>query len=53
MIALVLAPDFWHSEPVYRTLTAPTGTPDIRFGDFCACLKVMLVDAGRGSEVWW
>lgn len=53
MIHSCLAPDFWRNAAIYETLTAKTGTADIRFGDVCACMKLMLTDAGRGSEVWW
>lgn len=53
MIGAVLAPEFWKSEAIYPLLVAKTGTPDIRFGDVCAALKVSLGMVGRSSEVWW
>lgn len=53
MIACTLAPDFWRQPAIYSLLSGRTGTPDIRFGDVCAAIRVAMAAAGRQSEVWW
>jgi hypothetical protein len=53
MIGITLAPEFWRNMDIHRALTAPTGTPDIRFGDVCAMLKTALTMAGQHDRIWW
>jgi hypothetical protein len=53
MIGIALAPEFWRNMDIHRVLTAPTGTPDIRFGDVCAMFRTALTMAGRPDLIWW
>lgn len=53
MISFALMPEFWRDPGVYKMLTAKSGTGNIRFGDFCAFLKVMMRSAGREADIWW
>jgi hypothetical protein len=53
MIGVVLAPEFWRQAYLHQILNSRTGSPDIRFGDVCAAIKVSLAAAGRQQEVWW
>jgi hypothetical protein len=53
MIGIALAPEFWRNMDIHRVLTAPTGTPDIRFGDVCGMFKTALTVAGRPDLIWW
>jgi hypothetical protein len=53
MIGIALAPEFWRNMDIHRVLTAPTGTPDIRFGDVCAMFRTALTMTGRPDLIWW
>jgi hypothetical protein len=53
MIGIALAPEFWRNMDIHRVLTAPTGTPDIRFADVCGMFKTALTVAGRPDLIWW
>ena len=53
MLAVLRVPRFWQEETVARILSAPTGTPDIRFGDVCALFKRAAERAGTPERVWW
>ncbi len=52
MIGIALAPEFWRNMDIHRALTAPTGTPDIRFGDVCGMFKTALSIAGHKDRIW-
>jgi hypothetical protein len=53
MVGIALAPEFWRNMDMRRVLTAPTGTPDIRFADVCGMFKTALMVAGRPDLILW
>lgn len=52
-LGIVTAPRFWADPTLHGLLRAGTGTPEMRFGDVCAMLRLAARRAGRGDEVWW
>ena len=52
-IHCLLTRGFWQVPAARAVLTAPTGTPAIRFGDYCATLKAAAAEAGCRDEIWW
>ena len=53
MLGVFRLPRFWMDETIADLLNAPTGTPDIRFGDVCAMFKLSAERAGNPAGTWW
>lgn len=53
MIHVLLTPYFWSESEAHAMLYAATGTPDIRFGDVCALIRLAAAEAGCSEEIWW
>lgn len=53
MLGVLRLPRFWESPEVWHLLTAPTGTPEGRFGDVCAMIRVGAERSGKGDGIWW
>lgn len=53
MLGVFRLPGFWKNAAVWQMLTANTGTPDMRFGDVCALLKLGAVREGKSDYAWW
>ncbi len=53
MLGVFRLPGFWKNEAIWQILTARTGTPDMRFGDVCALLKLGAHREGKDNYVWW
>ncbi|MFV0386267.1 hypothetical protein [Paracoccus sp. (in: a-proteobacteria)] len=53
MLGVFRLPGFWKSAALWQMLTADTGTPDIRFGDVCALLKLGAGREEKENYVWW
>jgi hypothetical protein len=53
MLDVFRAPGFWQDPVIDRALRGTSGTPDTRFGDVCAMLKLSAQRAGRPDLVWW
>lgn len=52
-LAVFRLPDFYRDETIWQMLTGTTGTPDTRFGDVCALIKMSAERAGKQDLVWW
>ena len=53
MLGVVRLPRFWLDPTIAGLLNAPTGTPEMRFGDICAMFKMSALRANRPDGVWW
>lgn len=53
MLGVFRLPGFWKNEVIWKALTANTGTPDMRFGDVCALLKLGAHREEKANYVWW
>ncbi len=53
MLGVFRLPEFWKNKEIWQILTASTGTPDMRFGDACALLKLGAVREGKANYAWW
>lgn len=53
MLGVFRLPGFWKNAAVWQMLTANTGTPDTRFGDVCALLKLGAWREAKANYVWW
>ncbi len=53
MLDVFRFPGFWKDAAVWQMLTANTGTPDTRFGDVCALLKLGAWREAKANYVWW
>lgn len=53
MLAVMRLPRFWDDPTLRRLLTAPGATPEIRFGDVCALIKLGALREGAADKVWW
>lgn len=53
MLGVARLPGFWRENVVETIMNARTGTPDIRFGDVCALLKMGAIREGKQYQVWW
>ncbi|MDB6181076.1 hypothetical protein [Paracoccus fistulariae] len=53
MLGVFRLPGFWKEAEIWQMLTANTGTPDMRFGDVCALLKVGAGREAKANYVWW
>ncbi|MEL7049156.1 MAG: hypothetical protein AAFO75_09395, partial [Pseudomonadota bacterium] len=53
MLGVFRLPRFWQDPTIAKMLNAPTGTPDIRFGDVCAMFKMSADRADKPAGVWW
>ena len=53
MLGVFRLPGFWKNAAVWQMLTANTGTPDTRFGDVCALLKLGAGREAKANYVWW
>lgn len=53
MLDTVRLPGFWRDPEIWQLLTAPSGSPEIRFGDVCTLIKLGATRAGASNYVWW
>lgn len=53
MLDVFRMPGFWRDPSIWQVLTARTGTPEARFGDACAMLRLAAIRAGHGDMIWW
>ena len=53
MLGVLRLPRFWDVPELWQMLTAPTGTPEGRFGDVCAMIRIGAERSGKGDGVWW
>lgn len=53
MLGVFRLPGFWKNAAIWQMLTANTGTPDMRFGDACALLKLGAHREEKANYVWW
>lgn len=53
MLDVFRAPGFWQDPLIDRAVRGTSGTPDTRFGDVCAMLKLSVARAGRPELLWW
>lgn len=53
MLGLLRLTRFWLDSTIAGLLNAPTGTPDTRFGEVCAMVKLSAERAGKPTWVWW
>lgn len=53
MLDVFRLPGFWRESVVQTLMNARTGTPDSRFGDVCALLRLGAARTGKSAYVWW
>ncbi|WP_159397399.1 hypothetical protein [Sorangium cellulosum] len=52
-LGTVRFPRFWENPAIAKLLSARTGTPEARFNDACAFIRIMAIRAGMGDRIWW
>lgn len=53
MLGVFRLPRFWLDPSISALLNGHTGTPDMRFGDVCAMVKLSADRIQKTESVWW